>query len=87
MAKGIKTGGRQKGTPNKVTAVIRDAFREAFEAHGGVKALVKWAKGNETEFYKLCGRLIPSEVNLAGDPERPVVVKFGGRYKPTNGHG
>lgn len=28
MAKGIKTGGRTKGTPNKVTASIRDAARE-----------------------------------------------------------
>lgn len=28
MARGIKTGGRQKGVPNKATADIRDAARE-----------------------------------------------------------
>jgi hypothetical protein len=28
MAKGIKTGGRQKGVPNRATADIREAARE-----------------------------------------------------------
>jgi hypothetical protein len=31
MAKGRKTGGRQKGTPNKVTAEMREAFRQLIE--------------------------------------------------------
>lgn len=31
MAKGRKTGGRQKGTPNKVTTVAREAFLATFE--------------------------------------------------------
>jgi hypothetical protein len=31
MAKGIKTGGRQEGTPNKVTSEIRDAFQKLIE--------------------------------------------------------
>lgn len=30
MAKGRKTGGRQKGTPNKVTSAAREAFLATF---------------------------------------------------------
>jgi len=54
--------GRPKGSLNKTTASIKAALLEAFEQRGGVGALVKWATTNETEFYKLCGRLIPTEI-------------------------
>ena len=33
MANGRKTGGRQKGTPNKATAAVRDAFTAFLEAN------------------------------------------------------
>lgn len=36
---------------------------EAFERKGGVDALLTWADDNPTEFYKLCGRLIPVDVD------------------------
>ena len=65
-----KTGGRKKGTPNKVTASMRDAFLEAFDIHGGVQAIAKWANTNETDFFKLCARLIPSGHELSvPDPD------------------
>lgn len=65
--------GRPKGAKNKATASIKAAFLEAFEKRGGVSALMRWADENETEFYKQCGRLIPTEVNAKlsdpnGDP-------------------
>ena len=62
MAKGKKTGGRKKGTPNKVTASMRECFAEAFEQLGGTKALVDWGRDNQTDFYKLAARLIPVEI-------------------------
>lgn len=31
MAKGLKTGGREKGTPNKVTREIREVYKELIE--------------------------------------------------------
>jgi hypothetical protein len=67
MAKGIKTGGRKKGTPNKVNASMRAAFHEAFDNLGGVPALVRWAQSEPTEFYKLAARLIPIDVTSNGD--------------------
>lgn len=60
-----KTGGRKLGSPNRVSASIKDAFKRAFDDLGGVSGLVKWAKTDPREFYKLVARLIPTEVNAA----------------------
>lgn len=81
MAKGdhlFKPGerpvGRQKGTPNKVTTSIKQAFKDAFDLKGGVPALLTWAQQpeNETEFYKLVTKLIPTEI--ATDPQNPITI-------------
>lgn len=63
MAKGRKTGGRQKGSLNKTTVSVKQVFEEAFDGLGGAKALVTWGKANQTEFYKLYARLIPQDIN------------------------
>jgi hypothetical protein len=78
MAKGVKTGGRKKGTPNKVTASVKEAFKEAFDRRGGVDALVQWAEGEPTEFYKLAARLIPTE--LQADVRQLVIERTA--FKP-----
>lgn len=61
-----KTGGRTKGTPNKLTVSARDAFQSAFDTIGGAERLGKWAEENETEFFKLFARLIPQDVAVSG---------------------
>lgn len=63
MAKGKKTGGRVKGTPNKATASVKAALEDAFDKLGGVDALVTWARMEPTEFYKLYAKLLPVHVN------------------------
>ena len=70
MAKGIKTGGRTKGTPNKLTADIREAVIEAFEKAGGVGYLTKVAMESPQVFCTLLGKVLPLQV--ATDPERPL---------------
>lgn len=68
MAKGIKTGGRKAGTPNRVTRTVREALEAAFrtiQKDPKVKLTV-WAKANPTEFYKLAARLIPHDVKVSG---------------------
>lgn len=66
MAKGIKTGGRVKGTPNKITATVRETFERVFNElqEGKVADLGTWAKKNPTEFYKLVSKLIPAEMSI-----------------------
>lgn len=61
--KGKKTGGRKKGSLNKTTVSVKQVFEEAFDGLGGTKALVKWAKAEPTEFYKLYSKLIPQDIN------------------------
>lgn len=63
--KGMKTGGRVAGTPNKLTQTVKEAFGDAFEMLGGAEALFKWAQRNQTDFYKLASKLIPADVNMA----------------------
>lgn len=62
MAHGYKSGGRQAGTPNKVTAAFKDAVRFVYDDIGGNAAFAAWARKNETEFYKIAARLIPTEI-------------------------
>lgn len=66
--------GRKKGSVNKVTASVKAALVAAFDKLGGVPALVKWAKKEPAEFYRLWGRLAPAEVKLGGDGENGELV-------------
>lgn len=67
-----KTGGKQKGTVNKVTATAKEAFALAFEGIGGVAELAEWARANKTDFFKLYARLIP--VELSGEVKAHITV-------------
>jgi len=73
MAKGIKTGGRKKGTPNKTTALLKDAIlKAATDAGGGDLAayLQVQARDNPTAFLALLGKVLPLQV--AGDADSPL---------------
>jgi len=57
-----KTGGRQKGTPNKFTASVRDAVEAAFNEAGGADYLVQQAHENPVAFMTLLGKVLPREI-------------------------
>jgi hypothetical protein len=59
------TGGRPKGTPNKLTKTVKETVLAAFnDLQGDPRAnIITWAKDNPTEFYKIASKLIPTEVN------------------------
>jgi hypothetical protein len=59
---GRKTGGRQKGTPNKFTASVRDAVEAAFNAAGGAEYLRRQADENPVAFMSLLGKVMPREI-------------------------
>jgi len=63
MAKGKKTGGRQKGTPNKTTAALKDAILNAFEEVGGQAYLVMVANTDPRTFCTLLAKVMPQEIN------------------------
>ena len=64
--------GRPKGALNKTTASVKQALSTVYDKKGGDTALLAWAKENETEFYKLWGRMLPQEVS--GPNEGPLHV-------------
>jgi len=80
---GQKTGGRQVGTPNKVTAIFKDAVRTVYEDIGGHEAFAAWAKENPTEFYRIAARLIPTEMASQGTSINVIVNRFPSQTEDT----
>jgi|688.fasta_scaffold366401_2 hypothetical protein len=74
MAKGVKTGGRTKGTPNKSTKAFKEAVEIAFSELGGVNGLIEWAKTNPDAFYNgIFPKLAPLQIHHSGDDTKPPV--------------
>lgn len=77
MAAGRKTGGRAKGTPNKITADLKRAILEAAEAAGReggtVGYLTAQASANPAAFLTLLGKVLPT--TLTGDKENPLTLQ------------
>lgn len=67
--KGKKTGGRQKGTPNKLTSLARQAIEQAAEGLGGAERLEKWVRGDPT--INLFPKLLPLQVTCKD--EEPLI--------------
>jgi hypothetical protein len=62
MAAGQKTGGRQKGTPNKITADIRQAIMNALDRAGGEDYLLNLAQTDPRVFVTLLAKTVPTNV-------------------------
>lgn len=61
----LNRNGRPKGTPNKLTKTVKEAFEIAFQnlqEQPGAR-LADWAKDNPTDFYRIAAKLIPAELN------------------------
>ena len=71
---GERLVGRAVGTPNKLTAFVRNVLAGAFHKIGGEEMFVQWAKNNPTDFYcRLWIKLLP-EANDLSDEERGRVL-------------
>jgi hypothetical protein len=58
-----KLGGRQKGTPNKITATVKQAIEQAFNEVGGSTYLVEMAHQQPKAFMTLLGKVIPQQID------------------------
>jgi hypothetical protein len=66
-AKGqAKTGGRRKGTPNRLNADVKAMILGALDDVGGQEYLAKQAKENPTAFLTLLGKILPLQVTGKG---------------------
>lgn len=85
MAQGVKTGGRQKGSLNKVTSEIKEAFKNLIEQN--TDNMIGWldrvAKDDPAKALSLCADLaefvVPklARTDLAGDQDNPIRHTFG----------
>ena len=67
--KGAKTGGRKKGSINKINSDIKQMLLEALNEAGGKAYFLRQAEENPTSFNTLIAKIIPAEVKqeLTGD--------------------
>jgi hypothetical protein len=66
---GERVVGRQKGTPNQLTASIKDAIQNAFTELGGTSYLVHVGRNDPRTFCALLGKLLPTKLaNADGSP-------------------
>lgn len=80
---GEHRGGRAKGTPNKLTAALKDMILTALnEAHpeGGIEYLKLQAMLNPTAFLTLVGKVLPLQV--AGEMDHNVKVSGSLAWQP-----
>ena len=81
--KGNAGKGRQKGTPNKTTAAVKDMLMQALSELNGSEYFLEQARENPAAFMSLVGKLIPTEVKNqltgadGGPVQHAIKVKFG----------
>lgn len=85
-----KTGGRKKGTPNKVNSLLKeDILAAAASAHpeGRIGYLTEQARTNPVAFMTLLGKVLPMQIT--GEDGGPVKVQKVERVivRPPNPHG
>lgn len=75
---GERRGGRQKGTPNKATALLKDAILTAATEAGGEGGMAGYLKRQAVEnpgpFMSLLGKVLPMQVT--GEGGGPVSVSW-----------
>lgn len=67
--------GRPKGARNKVSGTAKENMVAVFTRLGGTAEMARWAKDNQTEFYKLYARLIPVESQVSGKDGGAIELK------------
>lgn len=83
MAAKRKTGGRTKGTPNKTTALLKEAILRAatltgYDNHGkqGLVGYCRHLAENEPKaFAGLLGKVLPTQVTGEGEKAFTVVIQ------------
>jgi hypothetical protein len=69
-APGERRGGRQKGTPNRMTRTLKELILGALDDAGGQQYLMRMAEQQPAAFLALIGRVLPT--TITGDAANPV---------------
>ena len=71
---GERRGGRQRGTPNKISGTVREMVLEALAEKGGTKWLKQQMDKNPAAYMALLGKVLPMQVT--GANEGPLVIRW-----------
>lgn len=71
------SSGRKKGQQNHSTKAVREALLLCYDKIGGDSNFAVWALQNQTEFYKLWVKIMPTEVNASGEMLMRFAPQFG----------
>jgi hypothetical protein len=55
--------GKPPGTLNTISRTAKENIADVFDHVGGILEMVKWAKENQTEFYRIYAKLLPVDIN------------------------
>ena len=73
---GLRIGGRQKGTPNRITADVRAMILDVVDKLGGAERMLEWVKAdprNELAFWtQVVPKVLPKDINVGGQPGNPL---------------
>jgi len=69
-----KTGGKVKGTPNKVPAALKDMVLQALSDVGGVEYLKEQAVKEPKAFMALIGRTLPFQLTGANGGTLEIIL-------------
>lgn len=75
---GERRGGRQKGTPNRIGAEVRDMVVKALKGAGGVKYLQKQADANPAAFMSLVAKAMGLQITATGEGTGKLTVSWEG---------
>ena len=71
---GERRGGRQRGTPNKISGTVREMVLEALAEKGGTEWLKEQMDWNPAAYMALLGKVLPMQVT--GAQEGPLVIRW-----------
>lgn len=76
--------GRPKGAKGDRFKEIAEILEAAFDDLGGLDALVKWAKRNPGEFYKVWAKLLPKDIKVSGTLSLANLLELATKYTPED---
>lgn len=80
-----KSGGRKKGTPNKISGTVKQDVATAFAKLGGVDWLVNLGTNDPRSFVTLLAKVMPTEIDgsldLMSDPLIELLERIDGGTK------
>lgn len=59
---GNANSGRKRGVPTKMTMDVKEQILQVYHGIGGRVNFTRWAKDNETDFYKMFASLVPKQI-------------------------